>query len=300
MRVLITGWASFLHGEATAGDVLSMQHVATALAERGIRNDTAWSPRFAPGALHLADVRPESYTHLAFVCGPAHGWQVRELHGAFPDCRRVALGVSVLDPADPAVTGFHEVVPRDGGTSSSIDLAAPVAAPGGIPVVGVALAPDQPEYGSRRAHDAVHPELLAWLNRLDCARLELNTRLALDDWRCCNTAEQFGSLVDRVDVVVTTRLHGLVFALSRGRPALAVDPVRGGGKVSAQAEAWRWSAVVRAEELDEDPGGVLDRWWAWCRSGAARAAAQERRVTSSPLLRTGIDRLLDTEALERR
>lgn len=52
MRVLITGWASFLHGEATAGDVLSAQHVAAALTEHGIDHDTAWSPRFAPRALH--------------------------------------------------------------------------------------------------------------------------------------------------------------------------------------------------------------------------------------------------------
>nr|WP_246331295.1 polysaccharide pyruvyl transferase family protein [Saccharopolyspora hordei] len=294
---MITGWASFLHGEATAGDVLSAQHVAAALTEHGIDHDTAWSPRFAPRALHLDDARPEDYTHLVFVCGPAHGWQVRELHTRFPDCHRVAVGVSVLRSDDPAVTGFHRVLPRDGADTAAVDLAAPVAVPGTVPVVGVALAPDQPEYGERRAHDAVHRALLDWLTRLDCARLELTTRLAIDDWRCCATAEQFGALVDRVDVVVTTRLHGLVFGLSRGRPALAVDPVRGGGKVSAQAAAWGWPAVVRPEDLDD---AVLDRWWTWCRSDRARAAAQEHRATRSPLVRAGVEHLLGTGALEHR
>ena len=32
MRVLITGWPSFWHGEATAGDVAAMDRVAAGLA----------------------------------------------------------------------------------------------------------------------------------------------------------------------------------------------------------------------------------------------------------------------------
>jgi hypothetical protein len=33
MRVLVTGWSSFLDGEATAGDVLSMEAVRDSLLE---------------------------------------------------------------------------------------------------------------------------------------------------------------------------------------------------------------------------------------------------------------------------
>ena len=49
-RVLLTGWPSFLHGEATAGDVLSMQRVRAALEGAGVACEVAWSPLFRPGA----------------------------------------------------------------------------------------------------------------------------------------------------------------------------------------------------------------------------------------------------------
>jgi exopolysaccharide biosynthesis predicted pyruvyltransferase EpsI len=76
------------------------------------------------------------------------------------------------------------------------------------------------------------------------ARLEgvrpapLDTRLDSRDWRLCSTAEAFMSLVPRLEVVVTTRLHGLVLALPAGVPALAIDPVAGGGKVTRRPGPW--------------------------------------------------------------
>ncbi|WP_344927008.1 hypothetical protein [Saccharopolyspora gregorii] len=50
MRVLVLGWASFLHGEATAGDVAAAEAVAGAAASAGFRCDVAWSPGFRPGS----------------------------------------------------------------------------------------------------------------------------------------------------------------------------------------------------------------------------------------------------------
>lgn len=69
-RVLVTGWPSFLHGEATAGDVLAMAAVQDALAAAGIPCDLAWSPVFRPGRRTLDDAPPGAYSHLVFACGP--------------------------------------------------------------------------------------------------------------------------------------------------------------------------------------------------------------------------------------
>lgn len=46
--------------------------------------------------LRLEGTDPNAYTHLLFVCGPAHGLQVRQLHERFAHCRRVAVGESRL------------------------------------------------------------------------------------------------------------------------------------------------------------------------------------------------------------
>ncbi|MFG2089639.1 MULTISPECIES: polysaccharide pyruvyl transferase family protein [unclassified Spirillospora] len=287
MRVLVTGWPSFLHGEATAGDVLAMEAVRGALAGRGVPCDLAWSPVFRPGGLDLGRADPGRYTHLVFACGPLHGRQIEELHRRYESCTRVAVGVSVIDPDDPAVTGFDAVLARDTPSAAPRrDLAALPATPP-VPVAGVVLAPGQAEYGTRRRHDRIERELTEWLAARECARLPLDTRLDPRDWRLCTTAAELESALRRLDLVVTTRLHGLVLALKNGVPALAVDPVGGGAKVTAQARAWSWPAVVtvpeRAGRGREDPerdGPLLDPreldgWWEWCLSpeGTGRACA---------------------------
>ncbi|MEU8350278.1 MULTISPECIES: polysaccharide pyruvyl transferase family protein [Streptomyces] len=292
-RLLLTGWFSFTDGEATAGDVLSLHRVQASLDRRGTAYDIAWSSGFRPDGLHLEDLDPDRYSTLVFLCGPLHGPQVEALHERFAHCARLAVGTSVLDPADPAVLGFHHVLPRDApGREPRRDLAASAPPAGVPPVVGVVLTHGQHEYGSRRRHESAGDTLTGWLGGKDCARLELDTRLDIRDWRHCATTAQFEAAVARLDLVVTNRLHGLVVALRCGVPALAVDPVQGGAKLTAQARACRWPAVVAAESAD---AGRLDHWWDWCLGPGVPLArlrgAEFRDAPESELLR-GLDEAL--------
>ncbi|MEU4674025.1 polysaccharide pyruvyl transferase family protein [Amycolatopsis sp. NPDC023774] len=274
MRVLLTGWASFLHGEATAGDVLGLRAAGAALAAAGIDHDVAWSPAFRPGTLHLGAAPPGDYTHVVFACGPVHGPQLRELHERYSACRRIAVGVSVPDPDDAAVTGFHRILPRDDATTSAPDLSLS-AATSPAPVLGVVLAPRQPEYGTAGRHDEVHDALTGWLAGLDCARVSLDSRLAHEDWQRCATPDQFVTTLSRMDVVVTTRLHGLVLGLKAGVPVVAVDPISGGGKVTVQGHVLGWPVVSASGAGDR---ALLDDRLAWCLSPRGRA----RAVTGVP------------------
>ncbi|HLL37393.1 MAG TPA: polysaccharide pyruvyl transferase family protein [Streptomyces sp.] len=290
-RILLTGWFTFRDGEATAGDVLALARVEETLRRAGRPYDVVWSPGFRPEAPHLDDVRPERYSHLVFVCGPLHGPQIEDLHRRFAHCVRIAVGTSVVDPGTPAVTGFHRVLARDApDTEPSPDLAARAPAGPARPVAGVILTHGQHEYGARRRHDLVAERVTRWLAGKDCARLELETRLDTRDWRLCATPDQLDAVLARLDVVVTDRLHGLVLALRAGTPVLAVDPVEGGAKVTAQARACGWPALLPAERADAD---ALDRWWEWC-LGAGRAEARRLRERfAAGAVRDGADGLLD-------
>jgi hypothetical protein len=268
----VTGWFSFLHGEATAGDVLALRRVEEVLREAGLAYDVVWSPGFRAEGTHFEDLDPTAYSRLVFVCGPAHGWQVEELHRRFAHCVRIAVGVSVIDPGSPAVTGFHRVLARDAeGTGPTLDLAARAPALPARPVAGVVLTHGQHEYGGQRRHEEVAAALTRWLAGKDCARLELETRLDAHDWRLCGTPAQLEAVLTRLDLVVTDRLHGLVLALRAGTPALAVDPVEGGAKVTAQARACGWPALVAAERLTEE---ALEHWWEWCLTGGRSEAVR--------------------------
>jgi hypothetical protein len=290
-KLLLTGWFSFLHGEVTAGDELALDRVRDVLEGADIAHDVAWSPGFRPDALHLDDVRPEEYSHLVFVCGPLHGEQVEELHRRFAHCVRVAVGTSVVAPDSPAVTGFHRVLARDASdVEPGRDLAARAPALPPRPVVGVVLTHGQHEYGRQRLHQQVAGQVTDWLLDKDCARLELDTRLDTRDWRLCATPAQLESVFARLDLVVTDRLHGLVLALRAGVPALAVDPVEGGAKVTAQARACDWPALVPGERLSR---GELDRWWHWCLTSGQVTARQLAAEFREGVVRDGADRLLE-------
>jgi hypothetical protein len=284
-RVLVTGWPSFLHGEATAGDVLAMEAVRDEITRAGVACDLAWSPVLRPGALALEEADPARYTHLVFACGPLQGQDILALHRRFSQCRRVAVGVSVLGPGDPAAAGFHVILPRDGyGTPPMGDLsietgqqAGQEPAPETVPVAGVIYVGQQEEYSGRGRHEAVAATLARWLSGCGCALVPLDTRLDPRDWRMCRVPAELEAIIGRLDLVITMRMHGLVLALKHGVPALAVDPVAGGAKVTAQAQAWQWPAVVtigpdESAEDSLDPAR-LDEWRDWCLSPAGRDAA---------------------------
>jgi Polysaccharide pyruvyl transferase len=265
--------------------VLALAAVEQALDRAGIGYEVAWSPVFRPGALSLEDAAPRRYTHLVFVCGPLHGAPVTGLHTRFAALRRIAVGVTVIDRSDPACTGFDLVLARDGDQiSPRRDLSAAVlpaeqsgppeeeeAAIPRAPVTGVILASGQGEYGGRRRHEQVTGDLTAWLSLKTCAPVPLETRLDSRDWRLCSSAAAFEAVLSRMDMVITTRLHGLALALRAGIPALAIDPVDGGGKVTAQAAAWPWPAILAAHQAADR--ARLDELWAWCLSPDGRRTA---------------------------
>lgn len=282
-RVLLTGWFSFLHGEVTAGDLLVADAVREALRGASIPYDTAWSPAFRPAGPRLESVDPAAYSHVVFACGPVHSRPpaadgarapLPELHRRFADCRRIAVGVSVIDPDDPAVTGFDVVLARDGAAASTgaRDLSLCAPAPRPVPVLGVVLTEGQHEYGARRRHGAVARAVESWAGGLDAALLPLDTRLDTRDWRLPASPDQLHAVLGRLDAVVTTRLHGLVLALRAGTPVVAVDPVAGGAKVSAQAAVLGWPVVLPPERARVKE---LNRALAWCLSAQGRARAEE-------------------------
>jgi polysaccharide pyruvyl transferase WcaK-like protein len=74
-----------------------------------------------------------------------------------------------------------------------------------------------------------------------------------------------------MDVVVTTRLHGLVLGLKHGVPVLAVDPVEGGAKVRRQAEVLGWPHVLVAESASV---AALEAGFLACLTEEARGLAR--------------------------
>lgn len=280
-RTLVAGWFSFEQMGATAGDLLARDLACRWLEEAGRECVVATAPPFE-GGVDWRELDPASVEDVVFVCGPAgNGKPLDAFVERFRGRRLVGLDLTMLAPLedwDP----FDLLWERDSDRASRPDIVF-LADPSPVPVVGVVLVHPQKEY-RRGMHAEAHAAIDRLLASREVAAVPIDTRLDVNGTGL-RTAREVASLVARMDVVVTTRLHGLVLALSAGIPAVVVDPVAGGAKVARQGETLGWPAVLRADHLDDEAlGSAFDycltedarREAARCRHDARRRVAEVR------------------------
>ncbi|TGP23417.1 MULTISPECIES: polysaccharide pyruvyl transferase family protein [unclassified Mesorhizobium] len=244
MKILVAGWFSFARGHATAGDLLSRDVLCRWLDERSIAYNLATDPPFA-GGLNWRLVDPGDYSHVIFVCGPfGRGEFEAEFLGHFARCRLIGLNLSMDLPLDEW-NPFDLLIERDSsaGTNPDIVFAARQELP---PVVGVCFVEEHPGAEVARANAAI-AKLIAVR---ELAVVGIDTRLDVNEGGL-RTPGEVEALIARVDVLITTRLHGLVLALKNGVPALAIDTVPGSGKITKQCTRVGWPSVLTLDQIDE-------------------------------------------------
>jgi hypothetical protein len=136
-----------------------------------------------------------------------------------------------------------------------------------VPVVGVCLV---------EAYEGAHTETAnAAIQRLiaskEVAVVQVDTRLDENSTSLRSPAE-IESLIARVDIVVTTRLHGTVLALKNGVPVLAIDPEAGGAKIRRQAQTIGWPILFTVENLSDE---ALSDAFDYCLTAEARRLARQ-------------------------
>ena len=266
-RVLITGWFSVPHQGATAGDIRAGELVRDWAAGAGMRVDMAMAEPFT-GGVRLDEVNPRRYDAVVVVCGPvAPDMPINQIIERFRGRPLVGVNLSVLRPLDEW-DPWTALFARDGaGTLPDLTLAAPV---GDVPVVGRIQVHVQGEYEAADP-GAAHAAFDRLLARREAAAVAIDTRLDVNAGGL-RTALEVDALITRMDVVLTTRLHGMVLALRAGVPAVVVDAVPGGAKVIAQARTLGWPHAFVVDELDD---ARLAAAYEACLRPEARSLARE-------------------------
>ena len=268
MKALVTGWFSFEEMGATAGDLMSRDVVCVWLARAGVAYDVALARPFT-GGVDWATVPPDAYSHLIFVCGPfGRSWEVTQFLERFSHCRRIGINLSMLEALD-VWNPFDLLLERDSSRTARPDLSFLAAAPK-VPVVGVVLIDTQPEYASNAKHGSVNEAIEDFVRGRDLAAVRIDTRLDVNTTGLAS-ARQIESLIARMDVVVTTRMHGLVLSLKNAVPVVAVDSVVGGAKVTRQAQTLGWPYLPAETVTQETLAAAFEA----CVTPEARARAGE-------------------------
>jgi hypothetical protein len=267
MKVLVAGWFSFEEMGATAGDLIARDLACQWLERAGRSFDVAHAAPFT-GGVDWRQVDPRAYADVVFVCGPCgNGPPLVEFLDRFAGCRLIGLNLTMLEPLD-VWNPFDLLLERDSSARAHPDITF-LSRRSRVPVVGVILIHPQPEYRKRDVHRAANDAIARLVARRELAAVPIDTRLDVNATGL-RTAAEIESLIARMDVVLTTRLHGTVLALKNGVPALAVDPVAGGAKIRRQAATLGWPVVFDGDKITDEE---LERAYDYCLTEQARGQA---------------------------
>ncbi len=245
-------------------DALGLDYDVSPYTDASLPVDTFWLDK------HMLD--PTRYTHLIVICGPftpEMAVQHDSIFGRFQHCVHIGVNLTMVRSIQD-FNPFEVLLERDSDRTVRADLSfREVSAR--VPVVGLCLASAQREYGGRRRGDLAAKKLRRLIQNTGAAFIEMDTSVPVEINRFgLSSGSQFEAICSRLDVMLTTRLHGMVLALKNGIPAIAIDPVAGGDKVTRQAQKLGWDEVFDADlASDEDLAAALER----CLSQQAREKA---------------------------
>jgi polysaccharide pyruvyl transferase WcaK-like protein len=165
---------------------------------------------------------------------------------------------------------FSFLIERDSSRTNNPDITL-YAVPPVVPVAGIILSHKQKEYGNKSLHEAANAAIYQLLDKVEVAKVSIDTSL-LENSGGLRTSGEVESLIAKMDLVITTRLHGTALAIKNGIPVIAIDPISGGAKITSQAEALNWPILFNAGAIDEDK---LFEAFKYCLTMDARLKAKE-------------------------
>jgi hypothetical protein len=250
-RALIIGHFS------TFGDIAVLDQIKDRLSSQELAFDclpySTKLTKISEGWADWHDVCQRNYTHLIVVCGPV--WKELfskhyDLIDRFSDCVWIGINLTMVDTIEN-FNPFDILIERDSNRTVRPDLAFS-GKHDNLIVAGLCLVKAQGEYGNRQLHDLANTKLNGLIRRAGCATVHLDTTFPkIKNNQGIGSTSEFEAIVRRVDVLLTTRLHGLVLGLKNDIPVIAIDPIAGGDKVMRQARALGWSEVFHAEHVSD-------------------------------------------------
>jgi hypothetical protein len=245
--VMLAGWFSFCDGSPTTGDEMCL-----AVVERWLRDaDVPYVVVRAAGEQTWQELSRQSFRAQLWVCGPV----TRRFDFQMDFIRRFSVAPWILvntslPDANIGPNGWKIELTRDSDNWARPDLSVlyppPTTTGGGAALI---LRGHQFEYGEERCLcEVVEACIHRALDADGIASFDVTTVVGGDFASHLTLLER---ALLTADVVITTRLHGMVHAMRAGRPVVAIDQIRGGGKLRAQAAALRIPSPLAADSLDE-------------------------------------------------
>ena len=267
--MFIAGWFSFEQMGTTAGDLIACDLVSEWLKAYHISHDISLIHQFSNRkSVRWEDADASNYTHVIFVCGPfGNGWPLTDFLEKFSNCKLVGINISLLESLD-TWNPFFLLLERDSSRSSNPDITF-LGPPPKIPVAGLILAHKQKEYGDRALHEKADDLIRQFIDGKEVSIVPIDTALEHNSYGL-RTPGEVESLIAKMDLVITTRLHGTVLSLKNGVPVIPIDPINGGAKITRQVQTIGWPVLLPTETLSTEK---IEQAFQYCLTPEAKTKA---------------------------
>jgi hypothetical protein len=253
---------------ATSGDLMARDVVCNWLEEMNVHYDIALAPPFN-GGVDWEHADPSMYSHVIFVCGPfGKGSPITEFLSRYKENILIGVNLSMLENLS-SWNPFDYLIERDSSERTNPEISF-LSTQSKVPVVGVILVHPQEEYGKKARHKIVNEVIQQFIQSNEFSIVHIDTRLDVNKTHLRSPSE-VESIIAKMDVVLTTRLHGMVLALKNNVPAIAIDPISGGAKILKQANTIEWPIVFQAGVTVQE----LQKAYQYCLTGEAKKMAEQ-------------------------
>jgi hypothetical protein len=265
MKAIVAGCFSDENGNATAGDLLAAEMVCDWLDDLGCPYDVAVYQPFQ-GGVNLYSINPQDYTIAIYVCGPfGNRTGEADFTQNFSHCLTMGINLTMLEPVNEW-NPFDILLERDSSERVRADMTF-LSRPTLVPVVGVCLVES---YGAP-FEDLVYQTIKEFIASRPMAVIEIDTRLDTNRTGLRSSAE-IESVLARMDLVITTRLHGTVLSLKNGVPTISIDVAGDNLKIQKQTGEIGWPVIFVGNEITLEK---LNQAFDYCLTVEAKAKAKE-------------------------
>lgn len=248
-RVIICGYFSLQYRTNTAGDLIVLSVLLEWLDSLDYSYDVVTDfPISTVNAVSLDSIDIEEYDAMIFVCGPLADFEsLISFVKRFNGIKKIAINVSVVDEKIKIVELFDYILPRDTTYLVNFDMAIEKRINSFAPVVGLIFVGPQKEY-SLQQHSKVEEIVFATLNQLNLPYVRIDTKLPYNEYGL-KSEKEIISVISKMDLVITTRLHGSILSLKSHVPFITIDPISMGAKVTRQLTKIEWPLTIGVDSL---------------------------------------------------
>jgi hypothetical protein len=252
-KTLIIGAFSDIGKNATFGDIQAKEVLISWLNENKMNFDVIDNVSNTEKQQLIEEIDPNKYDTLIYVCGP---FGKNKIYKKFSHCLKIGLDVSIINDENYYLNnsnGLNFIIPRESPNKTNPELAFK-ANSDKVLVVGLCLVHFQNPIETSR-HQQVDIAVKKYFKDSGNAIIKLDTLITTPirkNTTNITSISQFESLVRKCDVIISSRLHGLVYSLKNNIPVVAIDPKLGGGKVTKQANELGWPVIINGDNLSSE------------------------------------------------